>query len=98
MTYLWGFGRQEPAASVSIGADRARVAVDYWGQSRAATLLLHYGDRQLSRTATHAARWSLPIDFPLTVPGAVIVLFRDWTGAVYTGWGTPLPAGPFTAG
>jgi len=98
VTYLWGFGRQEPAAAVSIAAHKADVTVDYWGRSRAATLLLHYGSRRLQKTSTRAASWSLPIDFPINVTGAVIVLFRDTTGAVYTGWGTPLPAGPFAAG
>lgn len=98
VTYLWGFGRQEPAASVSIAAGKASVAVDYWGRSRMATLLLHYGNGRLQKAARHAASWSVPIDFPLNATGAVIVLFRDNTGVVYTGWGTPLPAGPFAAG
>lgn len=98
VTYLWGFGASEPPASVGISATRAYVGFGYWGRARSAQLLLRYGPHQIARTATRKAEWTTPITFKLNMTGAVIVLFLDKRGAVFTGWGTALPVGPFSAG
>jgi hypothetical protein len=98
VTYLWGFGRHEPGGSVSITRHHADVASGYWGRSSSALLRLIYGGHSLDRVSTTAAQWSVPLTFPINVNGAIMILFRNSTGQVYTGWATPVRAGPFAAG
>ena len=98
VVYFWGFGRSEPAAAVWVRADKADISFGYWGPAASADLVLQYGSHTIRRTSERAAKWSFPINFPLKDPGAVMVLFRDRRGVVFTGWGTPLRAGEFSAG
>lgn len=98
VTYFWGFGEEDPSASVSVTPEKAYVGFDYWGDATSAQLLLRYGNHQVERTSQEEAEWKVPIDFPLDTTGAVMVLFRDAQGRVFTGWGTSLPAGNFAAG
>ena len=98
VTYLWGFGRGEPRGSVSITALSASIAFDYWDGAASAELRLTYASHTIKRASATRARWVVPVKFPINVNGAVIVVFRDRAGNVYTGWGTPLRAGPIAAG
>jgi hypothetical protein len=98
VTYLWGFGRTEPRASVSVASTSANVALDYWNGAASAELSLTYGRNRVQRLSRKRAHWVVALTFPIGVNGAVLVLFRDNSGSVYTGWGTPLPAGPMAAG
>lgn len=98
VTYLWGFGAQETPASVSIARARGEVTVGYWNHSASARLLVAYGRHQVERVASSSAHWTFPVTFPINVGGAVIVLFTDASGEVFTGWGTALSAGPVAAG
>jgi hypothetical protein len=98
VTYLWGFGDQEPAASVSITRTRGDVRFAYWGDSASARLRVIYGRNQVERESSSSAHWSFPVTFPIDVGGGVIVLFRGSSGEVTSGWGTGLSAGPVAAG
>jgi hypothetical protein len=98
VTYLWGFGGAEPEASVSISRTSATVAFNYWNDAASAQLFVTYGRAKVERVSRTKAQWVVPIHFSINVNGAVIVLFRDALGHVYTGWGTPLQAGPMAAG
>jgi hypothetical protein len=98
VTYLWGFGRSEPPSSVSVAATSAEITFHYWNEAASAQLRLTYGHNEVKRMSHTQAHWAVPVAFPINVNGAVLVLFRDHSGNVYTGWGTPLPAGPVAAG
>lgn len=98
VTYLWGFGKDDHPASVSVTPEKAHVGFGYWGDAASAQLLLRYGRHQIERTSDETAEWDVPTGFPLDTTGAVMVLFRDAQGHVFTGWGTALPAGDFAAG
>jgi hypothetical protein len=95
---MWGFGAQEPAASVSITRVNGAVSLDYWEDSASAKLLIIYGHHRIERLSSSSASWSFPVTFPIDRGGAVVVLFTDSSGEVTTGWGTALSPGPFAAG
>jgi hypothetical protein len=95
---VWGFGKSDHPASVTVTSDRANISFDYWAPATSAELRLQYGPHLISKTSRHAAKWSVPITFTLTSPGAVMILFRDGAGVVFTAWGTPLAAGESSAG
>jgi len=98
VTYLWGFGRSEPPASVSIAATSAKITLHYWDGAASAQLRLTYGRNKIERVSRTQAHWTVPVAFPISINGAVLVLLRDNSGNVYTGWGTPLSAGLTAAG
>lgn len=98
VTYMWGFGAQEAPASLSINRAHGDVRLGYWNHAASARLLLIYGRHQLKRSSSTSAHWAFPLTFPINVNGAVIVLFKGYSGEVFTGWGTTVPAGPFAAG
>jgi hypothetical protein len=83
---------------VSITRSNGEVRFGYWNDSATAKLLVIYGRHQLERASSSSAHWTFPVTFPINISGAVIVLFRDGSGGVTTGWGTALRAGPIAAG
>jgi hypothetical protein len=97
VTYMWGFGGQEPPASLSITRAKGDVRFGYWNDAATAKLLVIYGRHGIERTSSSSAHWTFPVTFPINVNGAVIVLFKNGSGEVTTGWGTALTAGPVAA-
>lgn len=98
VTDMWGFGAQEPPASLAITRTNGDVRLGYWNNSATAKLLVTYGNHQLERTSSSSAHWTFPVTFPIDVNGAIIIMFKSRTGQVTTGWGTALTAGPIAAG
>ena len=97
VTYLWGFGKAEHASSVRVDAGIVEVHFSFAQAGLTPELRVASGPNLLKKSSTSGADWKLSTDWFPEGSGSIMVLFRNANGEAVTGWGTPLPAGPFAA-
>ena len=101
VTYMWGFGTEEPHASVGIGLEEATVSYGYKAPGLSAELRLSYPQKTYVKKAVGTAHWKFAIENyyePSGMCASMMVIYRNSSGEAVTGWATPIPVGVFAAG